>query len=88
MSRRRPMRFARQVLALQIGLIVLVAGVGFALAGSLLERSLVHQYGQRALGVARAVAADAPRHARAIASAAIIRASPPSPAARSAATIR
>ncbi|WP_338596401.1 sensor histidine kinase [Saccharopolyspora sp. SCSIO 74807] len=59
MSRRRPMRFARQVLALQIGLIVLVAGVGFALAGSLLERSLVHQYGQRALGVARAVAADA-----------------------------
>lgn len=56
---RRPTRFARQVLALQIGLVVLVAGLGFALAATLLERSLVDQYRQRALSVARAVAADA-----------------------------
>lgn len=56
---RRPLRFARQVLALQIGVIVLVAGVGFALAAVLLDRNLVDQYGQRALGVARAVSADA-----------------------------
>lgn len=56
---RRPMRFARQVLALQIGVITLVAGVGFAFAAVLLDRNLVDQYGQRALGVARAVAADA-----------------------------
>ena len=55
---RRPMRFARQVLALQIGLVVLITGVGFALAATLLDRSLVDQYGQRALGVARSVAAD------------------------------
>lgn len=55
---RRPMRFARQVLALQIGLIVLVTGIGFAIAAVLLDRGLVEQYGQRALGVARSVAAD------------------------------
>ncbi|GAA3359438.1 sensor histidine kinase [Saccharopolyspora gregorii] len=55
---RRPMRFARQVLALQIGLVVLITGVGFAVAATLLDRSLVDQYGQRALGVARSVAAD------------------------------
>lgn len=55
---RRPMRFARQVLALQIGLIVLVTGIGFAIAAALLDRGLVEQYGQRALGVARSVAAD------------------------------
>ncbi len=52
------MRFARQVLALQIGLIVLVTGIGFGVAAALLDRGLVDQYGQRALGVARAVAAD------------------------------
>ncbi|GAA4873537.1 sensor histidine kinase [Saccharopolyspora cebuensis] len=55
---RRPPRFARQVLALQVGLVALVTGVGFVLAATLLDRSLVEQYGQRALGVARAVAAD------------------------------
>lgn len=55
---RRPMRFVRQVLALQIALIVLVTGIGFAIAAALLDRGLVDQYGQRALGVARSVAAD------------------------------
>jgi two-component system CitB family sensor kinase len=55
---RRPMPFLRQVLALQIGLLVLVVGVGFALVGWLLDRTLVDQYGQRALAVARSVAAD------------------------------
>jgi two-component system CitB family sensor kinase len=57
MARRR-MPFLRQVLALQIGLLVLVVGVGFALVGWLLDTALVHQYGQRALAVARSVAAD------------------------------
>jgi two-component system, CitB family, sensor kinase len=52
------MRFARQVLLLQIGLVALVAGVGFALVGWLLNQNLTDQYGQRALAVARAVAAD------------------------------
>ena len=52
------MKFAHQVLALQIGLITLVIGVGFVLAASLLDHSLTDQYGQRALGVARAVASD------------------------------
>jgi two-component system CitB family sensor kinase len=52
------MRFARQALVLQIGLITLVTAIGFVLAASLLDRNLVDQYGQRALAVARAVAAD------------------------------
>ncbi|WP_249124722.1 ATP-binding protein [Saccharopolyspora erythraea] len=55
---RRPMRFARQALLLQIGLITLVTAIGFLLVASLLDRNLTDQYGQRALGVARAVAAD------------------------------
>ncbi|SHE94865.1 sensor histidine kinase [Streptoalloteichus hindustanus] len=52
------MPFARQVLLSQVCLVTLVVGVGFALVGWLLERHLVHQYEQRALAVARAVAAD------------------------------
>jgi two-component system, CitB family, sensor kinase len=52
------MRFARQMLALQVGVLVLVVGVGLTLFGALLEAQLTRQYGQRALGVARAVAAD------------------------------
>lgn len=54
----RPVPLVRQVLALQIALIAVVAGIGFVLAASLLESDLVAQYGQRALGVARAVASD------------------------------
>ncbi|GAA2785112.1 sensor histidine kinase [Saccharopolyspora taberi] len=53
------MRFARQALAFQIGLVALVTAIGFVLVASLLDRTLVDQYGQRAVGVARAVAADA-----------------------------
>src|SRR2546429_162705 len=51
-------RFARQMLALQIGVVTLVVGVGFALIGWLLNTELTGQYEQRALAVARAVAAD------------------------------
>ena len=51
-------RFARQVLALQIGVVVLVVGVGFFLVNWLLDRELTDQYGQRALAVAWSVAAD------------------------------
>jgi two-component system CitB family sensor kinase len=52
------MRFAHQVLALQISLVVLLAGVGFGLAEWLLRGELTHEYGQRALTLARSVAAD------------------------------
>jgi two-component system CitB family sensor kinase len=52
------MRFARQVLVLQIALVALVVGVGFALVGWLLNRDLEQEYGLRALSVAHAVAAD------------------------------
>ena len=51
------MRFARQVLLLQIGVVVLVVGVGFAVVGWLLNTNLEGQYEQRALAVARSVAA-------------------------------
>jgi two-component system CitB family sensor kinase len=52
------MRFARQVLLLQIGVVVLVVGVGFALVGWLLYTNLTDQYAQRALAVAQSVAAN------------------------------
>ncbi|MEB3368909.1 sensor histidine kinase [Saccharopolyspora mangrovi] len=55
----RPMRFARQALLLQIGLITLVTTIGFFLVASLLDRHLVDQYGQRALTAARVLATDA-----------------------------
>lgn len=50
--------FARQVLGLQIGVVVLVLGVGFVFIGRMLDQELTNQYGQRALAVAKAVAAD------------------------------
>jgi two-component system CitB family sensor kinase len=46
------------VLALQVGVVVLVAAVGYALFAWLLRGELRHQYEQRALAVARGVAAD------------------------------
>ena len=52
------MRFAQQVLLLQIGLLTLVVGIGFGLVGWLLNGDLSDQFGQRALAVARTVAAD------------------------------
>jgi two-component system CitB family sensor kinase len=51
-------RFAHQVLALQVAVVVLVAGVGYALVAWLMRDELRHQYGQRALTLARGVAAD------------------------------
>ena len=52
------MRFSRQVLLLQIGVVVLVVGIGVALVSVLLRRTLTDQYGQRALAIAKSVAAD------------------------------
>ncbi|MDT7726468.1 MAG: two-component system, CitB family, sensor kinase [Actinomycetota bacterium] len=54
----RGMRFSRQILLLQIGVVVLVLGVGLALVTWLLRSTLDDQYGQRALAIARSVAAD------------------------------
>jgi two-component system CitB family sensor kinase len=52
------MRFSRQVLLLQIGVVALVVGLGVALVGVLLNHTLTDQYGRRALAIARSVAAD------------------------------
>jgi hypothetical protein len=52
------MRFAHQVLLLQIGVLALVVGVGFALVAVLLDRELTDQYKARALAVANAVSSD------------------------------
>jgi two-component system, CitB family, sensor kinase len=52
------MRFTRQLLLLQIGLVTLVVGIGFGLVAWLLNQNLERQYEQRALNVARTVAAD------------------------------
>lgn len=52
------MRFSRQVLLLQIGVVVLVVGIGVALVSVLLNKTLTDQYGRRALAIAKSVAAD------------------------------
>lgn len=52
------MRFSRQVLLLQIGVVVLVVGIGVALVSVLLRSTLTDQYGRRALAIAKSVAAD------------------------------
>ncbi len=52
------MRFSRQVLLLQIGVVALVVGLGVALVSVLLRSTLTEQYGQRALAIAKSVAAD------------------------------
>ncbi|HWD07347.1 MAG TPA: sensor histidine kinase [Amycolatopsis sp.] len=52
------MRFTRQVLLLQIGVVVLVVGLGVALVSWLLRSTLTEQYGLRALAIAKSVAAD------------------------------
>lgn len=52
------MRFSRQVLLLQIGVVLLVVGIGVALVSVLLNRTLTDQYGRRALAIAKTVAAD------------------------------
>ena len=50
--------FAWQLLALMIGVVLLVVGVGFALAAWLYDAQQTDQYEARALAVARTVAAD------------------------------
>jgi len=50
--------FARQILLFQIGVVLLVVGVGFGLVGWLMDRQLTDQYERRALAVAHTVAAD------------------------------
>ncbi|TNC29756.1 sensor histidine kinase [Amycolatopsis alkalitolerans] len=52
------MRFSRQILILQIGVVVLLLAVGLALVSWLLWGTLRDQYGERALGIARSVAVD------------------------------
>jgi two-component system, CitB family, sensor kinase len=58
MPRRLRLRFAHQVLILQIGVVVLVAVTGYGLAAWVQRDELRHQYGWRALTLARAVASD------------------------------
>ncbi|WP_222870290.1 sensor histidine kinase [Actinomadura decatromicini] len=50
--------FARQVLIMQVGVVVVVACLGYGLVAWMLDGRLRDQYGQRALTVARSVAAD------------------------------
>jgi len=57
-TRLRRMRFTRQLLLLQIGVVSALVVVGFGLVAWLLNGNLESQYKQRALAVARAVAAD------------------------------
>lgn len=58
MSVRPRIPFARQVLILQVGVVVVVACLGYGLVAWMLDGRLRDQYGQRALTVAHAVAAD------------------------------
>lgn len=52
------MRFSRQVLLLQIGVVVLVVGIGVALVSALLSHTLTDQFSERALAIAKSVAVD------------------------------
>lgn len=54
----RRMRFSRQILLLQIGVVLSLLVLGFALVGWLLWSTLRDQYGERALAIARAVSVD------------------------------
>ncbi|WP_217919708.1 sensor histidine kinase [Actinomadura sp. BRA 177] len=58
MSVRPRISFARQVLILQVGVVVVVAVLGYGLVAWMLDGRLRDQYGQRALTVARTVAVD------------------------------
>ena len=55
---RRPIPFAWQVLGLQVGLLVVVFGLGCGLIGWLFDQKLTEQYGVRALAVAHTLATD------------------------------
>ncbi|WP_370950135.1 ATP-binding protein [Amycolatopsis sp. cg5] len=52
------MRFSRQILLLQVGVVVLMLGLGLALTSWQLRETLNEQYGERALAIARSVAVD------------------------------
>ncbi|MFD8497372.1 ATP-binding protein [Amycolatopsis sp. NPDC059657] len=52
------MRFSRQILLLQVGVVVLMLGLGLALVSWQLRKTLNEQYGERALAIARSVAVD------------------------------
>jgi two-component system CitB family sensor kinase len=54
----RRLRLTTQVLLLQLGVLVLVLAAGLGLVALLLRGELERQYEQRALGIARATAAD------------------------------
>jgi two-component system, CitB family, sensor kinase len=54
----RRLSFASQALLLQLGVLLAVLLAGLALVALLLQRELEDQYEQRALGIARGVAAD------------------------------
>src|SRR3954451_19338283 len=58
LGRVRATRFTTQLLVFQIAVITLVLGLGFGLVAWLIRSSLLNQYQQRALGVARTIAAD------------------------------
>ncbi|WP_214408867.1 sensor histidine kinase [Sphaerisporangium fuscum] len=57
-EKRPPLRFATQALLVQVAVLLLIMGSGFALVAYLLHAELEKQYEQRALAVARSVAAD------------------------------
>jgi two-component system CitB family sensor kinase len=57
-GRRPHPRFATQALLVQVAVLLLIVGAGFALVALLLRAELEKQYEQRALAVARSVAAD------------------------------
>ncbi|MEU9890493.1 sensor histidine kinase [Sphaerisporangium sp. NPDC051011] len=58
-GRRPPLRFATQALLVQVAVLLLILGLGFALVAYMLHAELEKQYEERALAVARSVAADA-----------------------------
>src|SRR3954453_23309703 len=58
LGRLRALRFTTQLLIFQIAVVTAVLVLGFGLVAWLIRGSLLHQYQQRALGVARAVAAN------------------------------
>lgn len=55
---RRRMRFSGQLLLLQLAVVAIVVGIGFGLFGWQLAQQRSVEYGQRALAIARALAAD------------------------------
>ena len=56
--KRRRLRFTSQLLVLQLAVVAAVVLVGFGLFATMLDRGLRAQFGDRALAIARSVAAD------------------------------